>query len=347
MNKELPKILCTSVIRYSQKGESHGKVYFVDLNSDNFREVIDWNDPLINWEGIGCNRGLRGIAFYNEKIYIAATDKIIVFNKDFQILEFIKNKYLQYCHEIYIFNNILYITSTFYDSILQYNLISKSFKKGFYLKSGTILRFLVNLDKRIDNKITNKPVKKLLRLLLNFIILIRKNKKPHLITFNPNSNDGPKLIDIYHINNVFKKKEKLYLSGANTMFSYFIKNDKLYCFSKGNLGTHNLRPYNNGILLNDTNYELVTYKDRYGKIVESFQIIAYDKKELLNAHLPYNYAKQSFGRGLCITSDGLIIGGSSPATISIYQFGQKKAIKTIKLSNDMKNAIHGLEIWPF
>jgi hypothetical protein len=53
----------------------------------------------------------------------------------------------------------------------------------------------------------------------------------------------------------------------------------------------------------------------------------------------------SFARGLALYSSNLIVGGSSPATISVFKMGNSSPIKSINISKDLRNAIHGLEIW--
>ena len=57
-------------------------------------------------------------------------------------------------------------------------------------------------------------------------------------------------------------------------------------------------------------------------------------------------ARQGFGRGLCPLSDRFIAGGSSPSTISVYDLYSSKMVVSVNLSMDIRNAIHGLEIWP-
>ena len=66
-----------------------------------------------------------------------------------------------------------------------------------------------------------------------------------------------------------------------------------------------------------------------------------------NFGLSEDYARSGFVRGLCVTADGLIIVGSSPATITVNKLGMSEPIKVVNLSMDIRNAIHGLEIWPF
>ena len=79
----LPTIVCSSVIRSVHQGESHGGVYLVDLEPGDTTQVIDWSDDTIDWEGRGGDRGLRGIAFHDGLIYLAASDEVFVYDREF------------------------------------------------------------------------------------------------------------------------------------------------------------------------------------------------------------------------------------------------------------------------
>ena len=79
-------LIATSVVRGSRQGESHGGVYLVDLGRERVRQAVDWNTMDIDWQGRGWDRGLRGIAFDGDEIYIAASDELFVFNPDFEVL---------------------------------------------------------------------------------------------------------------------------------------------------------------------------------------------------------------------------------------------------------------------
>src|SRR3990167_290574 len=98
--KPLPKVIATSVIRSVSQGQSHGGVYLVDLETDVITQVVDWNTTSINWEGRGLDRGLRGIAFYRGNTFIAASDEVFVFDKNFNFVNSFRNQYLKHCHEI-------------------------------------------------------------------------------------------------------------------------------------------------------------------------------------------------------------------------------------------------------
>jgi hypothetical protein len=110
--------------------------------------------------------------------------------------------------------------------------------------------------------------------------------------------------------------------------------------------THNVFPFRDGILLNDTESDRISFANRNGEIIRSFPIKKYEEKALENANLSKDMARQAFGRGLCVFND-LIIGGSSPATISVYNSEYSTPLKTVNITMDVRNAIHGLEVWPF
>ena len=55
----LPKLLATSVVRGSEKGQSHGGVYLIDFESERVEQKIDWNTSDIDFTGRGWDRGLR------------------------------------------------------------------------------------------------------------------------------------------------------------------------------------------------------------------------------------------------------------------------------------------------
>ncbi len=73
-------MIATSVVRATNQGESHGGVYLVDLLGGGFEQVIDWNEASISWEGRGADRGLRGIAFHEDRVLLAASDEIFVYD---------------------------------------------------------------------------------------------------------------------------------------------------------------------------------------------------------------------------------------------------------------------------
>jgi hypothetical protein len=48
-----------------------------------------------------------------------------------------------------------------------------------------------------------------------------------------------------------------------------------------------------------------------------------------------------------VIDDNLIAAGSSPSTIALHDLERARTRSVVTLSRDIRNAIHGLEVWPF
>ena len=73
-----------------------------------------------------------------------------------------------------------------------------------------------------------------------------------------------------------------------------------------------------------------------------------DPAELSRSGASGDYARAGFGRGLCVDPDsGVIIAGSSPGTVTAYDPGSGRMLRSVRVTNDIRNAPHGLEVFPF
>lgn len=306
----LPKVLVTSVVRGSQQGESHGGVYSVDFENQSLEQYVDWNTTTIDFDGRGADRGLRGIAFDGDDILIAASDELFVFDRDFSMQGSWRNRYLKHCHEICRMDQMVFLTSTGFDSLLAFDLEKKIFNWGFQLE--------------------------------------KKQEAWSGFVFDPRSGLGPRPVNNHHINMVHVDSTGIYLSGLKTRALLHINRDmgvEVVCDLPG--GTHNARPYGDGVIFNDTASDCVRYVSRKGE-QQTYRIKRYDSADIVNAGIDdSNIARQAFGRGLCTYRDRFLVGGSSPSTISIYDLVSGQTVGSVNLTMDIRNAIHGLELWPF
>jgi hypothetical protein len=306
----LPKLIATSVVRGSQQGESHGGVYTVDFAKQDGVQRLDWNTADIDWEGRGADRGLRGVAFDGDDIYIAASDELFVYDREFSRLRSFRNRYLKHCHEICRKDRMLFVTSTGFDSLMAFNLDSSRFEWGFHLQ-------------RVGTRWTGH-------------------------TFDPQGEVGPRPVNDFHINMVHVDGTGIYLGGLKINALLHINNQmqvSVVCDLPG--GTHNARPWLNGVVFNDTDSDSVRYVGRDG-VEKAFKIISYDESQLQFTGVDdLNIARQAFGRGLCPVGERFVAAGSSPSTITLYDVVANQTVGSVNLSMDIRNAIHGLEIWPF
>jgi len=310
MTIRLPTIIATSVVRGSQQGESHGGIYTVDFEKQSGNQHVDWNTSEIDFEGRGADRGLRGIAFDGDDIYVAASDELFCYDRNFQIKRSFKNRYLKHCHEIIRKGRRLFLTSTGFDSILAFNLDTRSYDWGFRLTRAYGLWDGYNFDPRLNN--------------------------------------GPAAVNDFHINAVHIEDSGIYLSGLHTQACLHLDRDwniTEYCSLPA--GVHNARPWQGGVLFNDTKNNAVRHVSRDGEQA-AFRIKTYAEDDIEFAGIDdTKVARQGFGRGLCVINDRLIAAGSSPSTITLYDIQTQQLVGSVNLSMDIRNAIHGLEVWPY
>lgn len=323
---DLPRVLATSVIRSTHEGESHGGVYLVDLASGVREEVVRWDHAAISWEGRGSERGLRGIAFYEDLILIAASDEVLIYDQDFNIVDTFGNAYLKHCHEVHRAGDVLWLASTGFDSVL-----------GFDLKAG---RFSIGYH--LTKQYRNSRLAKRFELFPNYSIR----------RFDPEGEGGPPGREqgggiFVHLNNVWANEGSVLLSGTGLRHVLEVRDGHVGLFARVPKGTHNAQPFRGGVIVNHTHGNRIAYLRRNGRLRRSFPIKAYEEADLTHSSLPADHARQAFGRGLCTWKGRLVIGGSSPATISAFDFDTGERLACINITMDVRNAIHGLEVWPF
>ncbi len=90
------------------------------------------------------------------------------------------------------------------------------------------------------------------------------------------------------------------------------------------------------------------YASRSGEEDRALKVPKYDPADIENKGIDDSQvARQGFARGLCLINDRIVAGGSSPSTISVHDLQESKTLLSVNLSMDIRNAIHGLEIWSF
>ena len=306
----LPKFIATSVVRGSHQGESHGGIFTVDFETQTGEQHVDWNTSDIDFAGRGADRGLRGITFDGEDIYIAASDELFCYDQTFNIKSSYRNRYLKHCHEIARMGRRIFMASSGFDSLLAFNLDAQKFDWGFRL--------------------------------------LRQYDEWNGFEFDPQKQAGPRAENDFHINSVHVNDGGIFLSGLRIQALLHLNRKwEVSEVCSLPLGTHNSQPWQDGVLFNDTADDYVRYETRDGQ-KQDYPIVTYDPATVEFAGIDDSkIARQGFGRGLCVVNDRFIAGGSSPATITLYDTVAQQTVGSVNLSMDIRNAIHGLEAWPF
>ena len=296
-------------MRGSRQGESHGGVYLVDFGADRAARVLDWNTMGIDWQGRGWDRGLRGIEFDGETVYIAASDELFAYTPDFRPIGSWRNRYLKHCHEICRHERTLFLTSTGFDSILGFDLDAKSFSWGLQVAA-------------VGDGFAGRP-------------------------FDPEFETGPAPGNRLHLNNVFCAPGGMHISGMRTGGVLLFNGREIRRWVTIPVGAHNARPFRDGVLFNDTEADVVRFATRATETrVFPCRVIARSSSRTSIRTTP-GVARQAFGRGLCVIDDDRIAAGSSPSTVALHDLRPGNPARMVTLSHDVRNAIHGLEVWPF
>ncbi len=305
------KLVTTSVVRGSHQGESHGGVYLLDLQDNTVRQTLDWNTAAIDWQGRGWDRGLRGIAFDGDIVYIAASDELFAYRPDFSLIGSWRNPYLRHCHEIAVHERRLYLASTAFDAVLGFDLDAQEFCWALHVAAHQF-QFKGNV-------------------------------------FDPRSADGPLPLNKLHLNNVHCTPGGLYVTGLKTGGMLLYNGARVQMAVELPPGTHNAQPFRDGVLFNDTEADALRYTGRgEGREDRALKVPRYAPAQLTHTNLDESkVARQGFARGLCVISDTVVAGGSSPSTVCVYDLAANTRLLSVNLTMDVRNAIHGLAVWPY
>jgi len=310
MKPKLPTIIASSVVRGSQKGESHGGVFTLDFELQQAEQRLDWNTGDIDFSGRGADRGLRGISIDGDKVYIAASDELFCYDRNFNKLQSWRNPYLKHCHEICRKDRHLFLTSTGHDCLLMFDLDEEKFSWGFHL--------------------------------------LKQQGNWSGFVFNPLGDYGPQAFNEHHINMVHVDSTGIYLSGLRTEALLHINSrNEVNEVCSLPAGIHNAMPLNGGVIFNDTQSDCLRIVSRDG-VEQVFKIRQYEPDEIRYEGIDDSkIARQGFGRGLCIVDERFVVGGSSPSTVTLYDLMTNQVVASVNMTMDIRNAIHGLELWPF
>lgn len=303
-----PRLIASSVIRGAQPHSSHGGLCIVDCHAGTVDWVLDWNSPDIDVDERGGDRGLRGIGIDGDSVYVMSSTALIRLDRQLRPQATYRNRYLKHCHELSIHAGRAYIVSTGFDSIVCFDLASERFVAGIHLnpRAGGL----------------------------------------GVSGFDPGSPDGPAPAHAFHLNSVHCDDSGLYFSGLRTGALLRIAGTQLSIAASLPAGTHNARPFFDGVIYNDTESNRLCVRAA-GRT--NFLPVSADPAEMGQWQLADDekLARPLFARGLCVISPRLVATGASPSTISIHDIDAQCLRARIELSRDVHNAVHGLAAWPF
>ena len=288
----------------------------MDIDSEEVHYHAPYENEFVNDNERGGERGLRGIVVPDRTI-VADSAGLMELNMDGEITGGRKDSYyFKSIHEIVYHQGHIWATSTAYDAVVKLDL------------NFNIEGFWEILGENVDNykKLTGK-----------------KEITPATKTENDN----------YHINSLCVADGKLRVSGLLPPLYNFddmtevcpvptvsmIDNKPA---GNQNSFVHNFYEYDDMFVANLTTYSAIGFFDKDFVGYGWYNNVSIPR--LKNAKYAVDeVAINNWNRGLARVGDRLIIG-SSPARILIYDMKSRKFEKEVVLENDIRHAIHGLEV---
>ena len=283
----------------------------LDLEKQSVLHTLDWNNSNIEWHGAGAGRGLRGIAFDNDQVYIATSDELYSYTPKLSQLTSWRNPFLKYCHEIMVWERMLYLTSAGYDSILGFDLDTQEFGWAMHVQSK-MHRFMASI-------------------------------------YDPMSDDGPLPLNKFQINNVHCTAHGMYITGQRTGGMLHFNGKHIRMAVELPDGSLNAQPFRDGVLFNDSDAGVLRYTGRgEGEEDRAMAMPTIDTGQLSHSDaIAEGLAKPGFARGLCVLSDRIVAGGSSPSTVSLYDLAANETLGSVNFGLDVRCGIHSIAQWPY
>lgn len=283
------KLVASSAIRASGAEAGSGGLFLIDLEARSVLQPVDLGNARFPWDEKGREAGLRGIAFDGDTMYCMASDALYAFNSKFEYQAHWSNPYLRYCRGIAVVERKLFIISAGFDSIIGFDLDAQQFDWALQVKSRGFA-------------IGGHP-------------------------FDPNGDEGPLMVAKLDLQEVYCDKTGMYITSNKGLIRY-LGNDINVAVEIPE-GSHDARPFRDGILFNDGEAGALRYSGR-GEGEED--------RSLATGESP---------RGLCVLSSAVVAGGSSPAAVTIYDLAANKQLLAVQISEDPDTSIRCIALWPY
>ena len=207
-------VLATSIRLGGQPGESHGAAHLVDFDQQRAAHLLEWKARGADWQENGGGRGLRGIAIEGDNVWIAGSDALFLFNREFELIGSFRTPFLGDCQEIAIFDGRLYLASAAFDSVLGFDLAERRFVWGLHVQDA-------------GEGLLGTP-------------------------FEPHSALGPSPGASLQLNSISCDARGMFISGARTQGLLHFDARRIVRVASLPRGVNNARLWRDGILFNDT-----------------------------------------------------------------------------------------------
>ena len=157
------------------------------------------------------------------------------------------------------------------------------------------------------------------------------------------------MLNKLHLNNVHCTQGGMYLTGLKTGGMLLFNGREVQMAVELPPGTHNARPFRDGVLFNDTEANAAALRRRgEGREDRAMSVPRYPDESLLNRDLDQSGDRAP---GLRARARRALGHAGGRRLVAVHGLGLRPAanerVLSVNLTMDVRNAIHGLEVWPF
>ena len=304
------RILATTVIHDAQLGERHGAAYLVDLDHQSVNRVIDHRDQEIEWQGSEGGRGLRGVAFHDNDIFIAAGNHLLQYDRRFQAVNSWSNAYLLDPRGLFVHDGTLFVVSSGNDCIIGFDLETHEFRWALHVVSD--------------------------------------GKRFKAVTFDPRSNDGPLAINKLRLRSVTVDESGMRFLGLQSGGLLYFNGKTITMSVELPEGSSDAMLLRNGALFTDSRAGALRFADRKNpqmdRVMKTPFFQQQDHQELDDDVT--RATKSGYVRGLCLLGENAAAVGTSPAGLIVFDLSNEERLLATTFSQDAKQSINCLALWP-
>ena len=241
-------------------------------------------------------------------MYIAASNRLLAYNKRLKLIESWQNPYLADCRGICIYQRRLFLASGGNDCILSFDLDEKKFHWALKVQS--------------------------------------EHFQFGPVIFDPLGADGPLLINKLHLRNVHCSEGGMYISGLKTGGILHFNGKEIYMLAELPDGAQDAQLFRNGVIFNDSHAGVLRYAgDDDGAEDRAMAIQFFTESDhARNDPDETRRLKRGYGSGLCTLSNSVVAGGSTPAGVSLYDLKENKRLMTVRFTKSVREAVNCIAV---
>jgi hypothetical protein len=316
------RVICTTVIRAAGSYEYSGRIIELDLPSGEIVMAMNLPDKGFIVGPRGGSRGGRGVRVFDNRIYVAIYNRILVYDLEWNLLSEIRHPHVVGHHEIQVDAQGVWCCSTVIDAVVKLDFEGNALFEWWASEDEAFLSWIkgtkVVWDRDIDYS-----------------------------TYCPPSPDVEAHPDHqFHINTVYCGDGRVYAYDltSRALFAVWPRFEPIVR-NPAWVKAHNVYPRGRDILVNISQrktFEIWRMPNRLERLLRRRPYLVQRVVVVPGEGRSTQFSKSGWVRGRIDLGRNEFIVGCNPASLHYIRDGQ--VIRSWKISDDVNEAVHGLTL---